>query len=216
MSSILYHVLQDKSQTNAALSHFQSISQQSNQREVHRTCYISNTIWQKVQNSIPQPHQLSLLDPWKIVKDVFFGENGTFVKSWSKTTVIISHLESLLSSSRDLSVRGSYFSNRYPGQVFVKVRGAQKQMPTSCCTVRWYCILLQRSHCHINWFCGDMKYHFDIWLCIFQVQPIWDIFLPSIDYYKTIWVIFLLYTLIIAKQSATLHHNSIRSAGPIG
>ena len=29
----------------------------SNQREVHWTCYISNTIWQKVQNSIPQPHQ---------------------------------------------------------------------------------------------------------------------------------------------------------------
>ena len=170
----------------------------SNQREVHWTCYISNTIWQKVQNSIPQPHQLFLLDPWKIVKDVFFRKNGTFVKSWSKTTVIISHLESLLSSSRDLSVRRSYFSNRYPGQVFVKVRGAQKQMHTSCCTDRWYCFLLQRSHCHINWFCGDMKYHFDIWLCIFQVQPIWDIFLPSIDYYKTIWVIFLLYALTIA------------------
>ena len=130
----------------------------------------------------------------KNCKGCFFGENGTFVKSWSKTTVIISHLES---SSRDISVRRSYFSNRYPGQVFVKVRGAQKQMPTSCCTIRWYCILLQRSHCHINWFCGDMKYHFDIKLCIFQVQPIWDIFLPSIGYYKTIWVIFLLYAMHI-------------------
>ena len=31
MASILYHVLKDKSQTNAALWHFQSISQQSNQ-----------------------------------------------------------------------------------------------------------------------------------------------------------------------------------------
>ena len=30
----------------------------------------------------------------KNCKGCFFGENGTFVKSWSKTTVIISHLES--------------------------------------------------------------------------------------------------------------------------
>ena len=66
----------------------------SNQREVHRTCYISNTIWQKVQNSIPQPHQPLYWIPEKLLRMFFFRENGTFVKSWSKTTMIISHLES--------------------------------------------------------------------------------------------------------------------------
>ena len=210
--SCTYHVLQDKSQTNAAQRHFQSISQQSNQ--IRGRC-IGLVIFPIQSGKKCKTQFLNLIRAFYIGSQEIcegwsiFRKNRTLVKSWSKTTVIISHLV-------DLSVRGSYFSNRYPGQVFVKVRGAQKQMPTSCCTIRWYCILLQRSHCHINWFCGDMKYHFDIWLCIFQVQPIWDIFLPSIDYYKTICVIFLIYALIIAKQSATLHHNSIHSTAPIG
>ena len=186
---------------NAAQRHFQSISQQSNQ--IRGRC-IGLVIFPIQSGKKCKTQFLNLIRAFYIGSQEIcegwsiFRKNRTLVKSWSKTTVIISHLES---SSRDISVRRSYFSNRYPGQVFVKVRGAQKQMPTSCCTVRWYCILLQRWHCHMNWFCGNMKYNFDIsalyisgatdmryicaihWLLQDNMCYIFDI---CIDYCKTI------------------------------
>ena len=163
---------------------------------MHWSCYIFNTILQKVQNSILEPHQSHLLD-WR-KHDRNIGQHFLCVAiSWCMARVTIFCYHQIY----DVAIfqTGIWANSWTRSRVLIIQTAAQKQMHTLLQAIAWYCTALHGLqnvawHFVLSW--CTILVHCITWKCITVhcnadwVQPYYELCNVQCDalFYSADWV----------------------------